>query len=339
MTAPHLELSIALSDNERTRPLLEGRVVPQGIKLVPTMVHPSEMFWRQLRFAEFDVSEMSMSSLIIAVSRGDTRWVAIPVFTMRKFFHTSIIVRTDSGIAAPADLRGKRIGVPEYQQTWAIWSRGILQHEFGVHARDIEWFMERNPDKSHGGATGFTAPPGVRVNQIPPTTNMGEMLIRGELDGSLHYLVDNNLVDRSTVDVSGVTRYLFPDPAAEGRRFYAKTGLFPINHTVVVRRSLLESRPWIALNLYSAFVAAKEEIARAGQIVSALVFRKRPARRRRQAHAGRARSARLRLQGRAAGARDGRAICPRAGPERTPRRAQGNLRAQHARRVMGNLGE
>ena len=155
MNAPALELSIALSDNERTRPLLEGRVTPQGIRLVPTMVHPSEMFWRQLRFAEFDVSEMSMSSLIISVSRGDTRWVAIPVFTMRKFFHTSIIVRTESGIATPADLRGKRIGVPEYQQTWAIWARGILQHEFGVHAREIEWFMERNPDKSHGGATGF----------------------------------------------------------------------------------------------------------------------------------------------------------------------------------------
>jgi 4,5-dihydroxyphthalate decarboxylase len=184
---------------------------------------------------------------------------------MRKFFYTSIIVRNDSGIATPADLRGKRLGVPEYQQTWAIWSRGILQHEFGVHARDIEWFMERNPDKSHGGATGFTAPPGVRVNQIPPTTNMGEMLVRGELDGALHYLVDKNLVDRSTVDVSSVTHDLFPDPAAEGRRFYAKTGLYPINHTVVVRRELLEKHPWIALNLYSAFVAAKEEIARYGQ--------------------------------------------------------------------------
>ena len=165
----------------------------------------------------------------------------------------------------PADLRGKRIGVPEYQQTWAIWSRGILQHEFGVHAREIEWFMERNPDKSHGGATGFTAPAGVRVNQISPTTKIGEMLIRGELDGALHYLVDRNLVDRSTVDVSGVTRYLFSDPAAEGRRFYAKTSLFPINHTVVVQRALLERHPWIALNLYSAFVAAKEEIARYGQ--------------------------------------------------------------------------
>ena len=308
MTAPHLELSIALSDNERTRPLLEGRVAPQGIRLVPTMVHPSEMFWRQLRFAEFDVSEMSMSSLIIAVSRGDTRWVAIPVFTMRKFFYTSIIVRNDSGIAVPADLRGKRIGVPEYQQTWAIWSRGILQHEFDVHARDIEWFMERNPDKSHGGATGFTAPPGVRVNQIPPTTNMGEMLIRGELDGSLHYLAENNLVDRSTVDVSGVTRYLFPDPAAEGRRFFAKTGLFPINHTVVVRRSLLEKSSLDRAQPLFRLRGGEGGDRACREILSAVVFRKRIARRRRQAHAGGARSARLRVQGRAPRAGDRRAI-------------------------------
>src|ERR1700758_3839793 len=120
MSAPKLELSVALSDNPNTRPLIDGRVEAEGLRLIPSAVHPSEMFWRQLRFAEFDVSEMSMSSLIIAASRGDTRWAAIPVFTMRKFFHTSIIVRRDSAIAAPADLRGKRIGVPEYQQTWAI---------------------------------------------------------------------------------------------------------------------------------------------------------------------------------------------------------------------------
>ena len=262
MSASHIELSIALSDNERTRPLIAGDVVAQGIRFVPTMIHPSEMFWRQLRFGEFDVSEMSMSSLIISIARGERSWVALPVFTMRKFFHTSIIVRNDAGIKAPADLAGKRIGVPEYQQTWAIWSRGVLEHEFGVHARDIEWFMERNPDKSHGGATGFRAPEGVRVNQIPPTDNIGAMLVRGALDGALHYLVDRNLVDRSTVDISAVTHTLFPDPAAEGRRFYAKTGLYPINHGVVMRRSLYERHPWIALNLYSAFVEAKEKIAR-----------------------------------------------------------------------------
>jgi len=172
-------------------------------------------------------------------------------------------VRNDSGIASPADLRGKRNGVPEYQQTWAIWARGVLQHEFGVAPREIEWYMERNPDRSHGGATGFRAPEGVRVNQIPPSDNIGAMLLRGALDGALHYLVDKNLVDRSTVDISAVTHTLFADPAAEGRRFYAKTGLYPINHGVVMRRSLHERHPWIALNLYSAFLAAKERIARA----------------------------------------------------------------------------
>jgi 4,5-dihydroxyphthalate decarboxylase len=263
MIPPTLELSIALSDNARTRPLLEGRVAPQGIHLTPTRVHPSEMFWRQLRYGDFDVSEMSLSSLFIAVSRGVTDWVAIPVYTMRQFFHTRILVRTDAGIEAPADLKGKRVGVPEYQQTSAIWSRGILEHEFGLHARDIEWFMERGADKTHAGASGFKPPPGVRLNQIPPHSNIGEMLVRGELDATLMYLRDNNLVDRSRIDVNAVAsiRPLFPDIVAEGSRYYQKTGIYPINHTVVARRSLLERHPWIALNLYSAFLAAKAEVA------------------------------------------------------------------------------
>ncbi|MFL6949581.1 MAG: PhnD/SsuA/transferrin family substrate-binding protein, partial [Xanthobacteraceae bacterium] len=158
MSAGRLELSIALSDNPNTRPLLDGAVHAEGISLIATALHPSEMFWRQLRFAEFDVSEMSMSSLLIATSRGPTPWVALPVFTTREFFHTRILVRADAAISAPADLRGKRVGVPEYQQTAAIWGRGVLQHEFGVHAKEIEWFMERPPDRSHGGATGFSPP-------------------------------------------------------------------------------------------------------------------------------------------------------------------------------------
>src|SRR5437588_10365399 len=124
MSASLLELSIALSDNERTRPLIEGRIVPQGIKPVVTVVHPSEMFWRQLKFAEFDVSEMSMSSLTIATSQGPTQWVAIPVFTTREFFHLRVLVRVASGIRKPEDLKGKRVGVPEYQQTAAIGGRG-----------------------------------------------------------------------------------------------------------------------------------------------------------------------------------------------------------------------
>lgn len=259
-----LTLSIALSDNERTRPIAQGRFHPQGVSLIPTVVHPSEMFWRQLKYADFDVSEMSLSSLFIATARGDRRWVALPIFTSRKFFHTNILVRSDRGIVVPADLKGKRVGVPEYQQTAALWSRGILEHEFGVSARDIEWFMERGPDKSHGGATGFQPPTGVRLNQIPPNTNIGEMLVGGDLDATLLYINSRNLVDRSMLDLDRVEviQPLFQDSQGEMRRYFAKTGIYPINHTVVIKREIYERHPWLALNLFHAFVEAKKEVER-----------------------------------------------------------------------------
>lgn len=259
-----LELSIALSRNENTQAILDGRIKPDAIKLHATALHPSEMFWRQLKFAEFDVSEMSMSSLTIATSQGKTQWVGLPVFTTREFFHNRILTRVASGIQAPADLKGKRVGVPEYQQTAAIWGRGVLQHEFGVHPRDIEWFMERTPDTSHGGATGFRPPPGVTVNQIPPTTNIGEMMVKGELDATLLYLTNPNLVDRSRINLAADNRFrpLF-DRAAEAKRYFAKTGIYQINHGMVIRRSIFEKYPWAALNIYNAFVEARAEVIRA----------------------------------------------------------------------------
>jgi 4,5-dihydroxyphthalate decarboxylase len=274
MSRERLALSIALSDNPNTRPLIDGLVEPEGISLTTTVLHPSEMFWRQLRFAEFDVSEMSMSSLTISTARGPTPWVALPVFTTREFFHTRILVRADAGITSPADLKGKRVGVPEYQQTAAIWGRGVLENEFGVHPRDIEFFMERGADRSHGGATGFKAPTGVTVHQIPPDKNIGDMLVKGELDATLLYLTHRNLVDRSRIDLNADKRVrsLFPDRAAEGRRYYAKTGIYPINHGVVIRRSLVEKHPWIAINLYNAFVAARAEVLRAGTAALASHF-------------------------------------------------------------------
>src|SRR5215475_10222624 len=126
-----LQLSLAIASNPRTWPILDGTVKPDGIELVPTILHPSEMFWRQLRFADFDASEMSVSSLMMARAGGDERWVGVPIFTTRKFFHTEILVRRDSGIEKAADLKGRRVGVPEYQQTAALWTRGVLEHEFG----------------------------------------------------------------------------------------------------------------------------------------------------------------------------------------------------------------
>ena len=256
----NLQLSIGITSNPRTWPIIDGTVKPEGIDLIPTVLHPSELFWRQLHFAEFAVSEMSCSSFLIATARGDARFLGLPIFTTRRFFHTSILVARKAGIATPADLKGKRVGVPEYQQTAALWARGVLQHEFGVAPKDMEFWMERTPEKSHGGATGFKPPPGVTVHQIPADKSIGSMMLNGELDAVLHYLADRNLVDRSRADLTSHPdfKYLFADPIAEGIRYYRKTGLLPINHQAVVRRDIFEKEPWVVLNLIKAFNRAND---------------------------------------------------------------------------------
>ena len=258
-----LQLSLIMGANDRSRPVLNGSVQPDGIDLTCTVAHPSEIFWRQLKFQEFDVSEMSLSSLLMAVANGNTDWVGMPIFTSRRFFHTGVWIRTDRGIDKPEDLKGKRVGVPEYQQTAALWSRGVLKHEFGVEPEDIEWWMERTEERSHGGATGFQPPPGVRFNRIPGDDSIGNMLMDGRLDATLLYLTDNNLVDRSRITLEGNPKFrlLFPDPTAEGRRYYQKTGIFPINHGMVVRRSIYEQNPWVVLNIFNAFRKAKDDVA------------------------------------------------------------------------------
>jgi 4,5-dihydroxyphthalate decarboxylase len=256
---PALNLSASFTVNERTRPLLDGLVSPEGMRLVTTGITPNEMFWRQLKFGDFDVSEMSMASLLIATSQGPTDWVALPIFTTRRFFHTRAAARVGSGIEKPEDLRGKRVGVPEYQQTAAVWTRGIFQHEFGLDPMDVIWLMGRSAERSHGGATGFTPPKGLRFSYVPPETDIAAMLLAGELDATLHYYLEPNLVDKVSTSLAGraEVRPLFPDALAEGRRYYKKTGIYPINHCVVVRRSIFERNPWVAINLYSAFLAAK----------------------------------------------------------------------------------
>jgi 4,5-dihydroxyphthalate decarboxylase len=256
----NLRLSIGITNNPRTWPILDGTVKPDGIDLIPTILHPSELFWRQLHFAEFALSEMSVSSFMIVTGLGDQRFVGVPIYTTRRFYHTAILVRRKAGIETPADLKGKRVGVPEYQQTAALWARGVLQHEFGVNPKDMEFWMERTPDKSHGGATGFKPPPGVTVNQIPADKSMGSMLLAGELDAALHYLSGNNLVDRSRADLINNPdfKYLFPDSVAEGVRYFRKTGIYPINHQAVVRRDVYEKEPWVAQNLLKAFIAAND---------------------------------------------------------------------------------
>src|SRR5438067_13461971 len=206
-----------MAANPRTAPIFDGRIQADGVELVPSEVFPSELFWRQLKFGDFDLAEMSMSTLMMAIAAGDERWIGIPVFTTRKMFHTEIVVRRDAGIDKPADLKGKRVGVPEYRQTAALWTRGALQHEFGVQARDMEWWMERVPSHSHRGAVGFEPPAGVVIHQVPAEKNLGGMSVAGEIDAIAHYIANPYLVYRSRPDPAkgpGV-RAPFADPVAE----------------------------------------------------------------------------------------------------------------------------
>lgn len=250
-----LKLRLAITSNPRTRPVVDGRVRPHGIEFSTTVLGPAEIFWRQLSSTEFDVSEMSMSELMMICARGDERFIGIPVFTTRRFYHTGMLVRRDARIDSPADLKGKRVGVPEYVQTSALWTRGVLESEFGVTPRDMIFFMERLPRRSHGGAIGFKAPPGVTVNPIPPEKSIASMMVSGELDACMSYTGIPNVVDRSDVDLEHhpAIKPLFPDPAAEAGRYYRKTGIYPINHGMVIKRALFERSPWLAINILDAF--------------------------------------------------------------------------------------
>jgi 4,5-dihydroxyphthalate decarboxylase len=255
-----LKLSLAITSNARTWPVIDGRVKVDGIDFAKSVLGAGEIFFRQLSFADFDVSEMSMSELMMIRARGDDRFIGIPVFTTRRFYHTGILVRKDAKIDSPAGLKGKRVGVPEYVQTSALWNRGVLENEFGVAPKDMIFYMERLPTRSHGGAIGFKPPAGVTINQIPPEKAIDTMMISGELDACISYIGRPGLVDRSAADLDDHPdiKPLFADPAAEAIRHYKKTGIYPINHGMVVRRSVFEREPWVVINVLKAFEAAND---------------------------------------------------------------------------------
>jgi 4,5-dihydroxyphthalate decarboxylase len=257
----NLQLSLAITNNPRTRPIIDGRVKPDGIDFIKTVLGPAEMFWRQLSFAEFDVSEMSMSELMMIRARGDDRFIGIPVFTTRRFYHTGILARKDAKIDAPAGLKGKRVGVPEYVQTSALWTRGVLDSEFGIAPGDMIFFMERVPARSHAGAIGFKAPPGVTINQIPPEQSIASMMLSGGLDACMSYnRRQGDLIDRSDADLDNHPdiKPLFGDAGAEALRYYKKTDVYPINHGMVVKRAVFAREPWVVLNILKAFNAAND---------------------------------------------------------------------------------
>ncbi|MCH7607316.1 MAG: hypothetical protein IIC94_01930 [Chloroflexi bacterium] len=276
-----LQLSFISASNERVAPLLQGEIDVEGVDLVWTNSDPSETFWRQLKFAEFEVFEMSFSSLLIAKANGSDM-VAIPVFPSRRFMHATLSVNVDAGVEKPNDLSGKRIGVGEYQQTASLWMRGVLQHDFGVDQYSVEWHMERSEELSHGGATGFKPPKGIKFHRIPKTKSLATMLVAGELDAAPFGRAlsnEKNVIDRSTTIKPAPSDFkkvkpLFPEFIKEGTRFFKKHGYVPANHCYAMRGDVYAKHPWLAFNLFSALVRAKEHwyAQLASKIPSDLIF-------------------------------------------------------------------
>lgn len=247
-----LPLTFACAPYDRTLPLFDGRVQPEGIDFNVVLLRYEDTFWRMLRHAEFDVAEMSLSSYLISKQEGPDL-VALPVFLSRVFRHSSIYINTGAGIAAARDLKGKRVGVPEYQITAALWIRGILQHEYGVPPQDMTWFSGGLDEPGRVEKLDLNLPDGVSLTLIPEHRTLNEMLAAGELDA----LVTARAPSSYNRGDPSVTR-LFEDYKSEEIRYYKKTGIFPPMHCVAIRREVYERNRWIAQSLFKAFLEAKE---------------------------------------------------------------------------------
>ena len=238
---------------DRTAALIDGRVRPEGIALNFVPLRPSEAFWRMLRFQEFDASELSCANYFVLRSRGETPYVAIPVFPSRSFRHSAIDVNPAVGIREPADLKGKRVGCAEYAMTMAVWVRALLLHDYGVQPSDFTWVAGGLEEPGRSDRIPTRPPEGVRLEQAPPDRALVPMLEAGELDA----LFSPGTPSTFRAGSPNVAR-LFPDFPRVEADYYRRTGLFPIMHTVVLRRDVFERVPWAAVSLYKAFCQAKD---------------------------------------------------------------------------------
>ncbi|HEY3533088.1 MAG TPA: ABC transporter substrate-binding protein [Casimicrobiaceae bacterium] len=247
-----LKLSLACWNYDRTRALMDGSVRADGIDLVYLDLPVEETFFRMLRHREFDVAEMSLSSYTVSMFREPRPFVAIPVFPSRFFRHSSIYVNANAGIREPRDLIGKRVGVPEYQMTAPVWIRGILSEHYGVPVDGVTYCTggEESPGRSE--KLKLDLPPNIRVEQIGPRQTLARMLAEGEIDALYTARMPSTFGDGT-----GAVRRLFPDYVAVERQYFRDTGIFPIMHTVAIRRDVYEQNRWIAQALQKAFVEAQ----------------------------------------------------------------------------------
>jgi 4,5-dihydroxyphthalate decarboxylase len=246
-----LHLTLATTDYDHVRDLVNGAVRPDGIVLTPFVLPVEEVFFRFIKNREFDVSEMSFGKFIGYASQGNSPFVGIPVFPSRVFRHSAFYVRADRDIATPKDLEGKTVGIPEWAQTAGIYARGFLAETAGVDLTKIKWVQAGMNEAGREEKVEFTLPKGVQYSQRRDTS-VSEMLLSGEVDAALSARVP----DAFTRAPGKIVR-LFPDYRADEMAYHTATGIYPIMHVIAMRRAVFERHPWVAMNMLKAFDEAK----------------------------------------------------------------------------------
>lgn len=250
-----LDLTLAVHSYDRTLPILDGRVQVEGCNLIALPLLPEETFNRAFVNHEFDVCELSMCTYLHSRDHGQSHYIAIPAFVSRVFRHNTIFIRTDRGITRPEDLRGRTIGVPEYQMTAGLWVRGMLSDVYGVDARDVHWRTGGLEDPGRTEKFALRLPDGFDVRPIPAERTLSDMLAEGDLDA----LIGPRLPSCFARGAPNVAR-LFPDFREAEKDYFRQTGLFPIMHTIGIRAELVERHPWIAASVFKAFSKAKSMV-------------------------------------------------------------------------------
>ena len=249
----NLKLTLACWDYDRTRPLIDGRVKPEGIDLDVKIMRPREMFPRMLEKKEFKVSELSLGSYVTLKGRGSCPFVAVPIALSKIFRHSCIYVRTDAGIKTPQDLRGKRVGTTQLGSTGTVFMNGMMQHEYGVALEDIHWFIGGLDSPTSRPVIALNLPEKVKVDFLPSNQTLEGMLEAGQLD-ALFALYIPSIFQKGSPRIAR----LFPNYSELERDYYRRTRIFPIMHTVVMREDVYRQNPWVAGSIYKAFCEARD---------------------------------------------------------------------------------
>lgn len=249
----NLSLTIACGPYDRMEGIRTGAVPIEGIDATYIAIEaPPEIFARMIRTNAFDVSEMSTSTYLSERAKGNFPFIALPVFPSRMFRHGNIFINTRSGIAAPRDLEGRRVGTLGHRQTASVWIRGILKEEYGVDLGAIRWVEGGMDTPWQGDSSKHDPIPGLTTERAPATATLSEMLAAGAIDALI------GARRPASFGKSPEVARLFPNARAVERDFFRRTGIYPIMHLMVIREALYREKPWIAVSLFKAFTASKQ---------------------------------------------------------------------------------